>query len=280
MKRTFEAIGILVLLFGSFLYTEEVSTTSKMSDDLLNEIKNKSFSYKVEPIEGVVKDNTIIPGINGKDVDIYESYEKMREVGYFNDKLLVYKKVLVKNTLKAHKDKYIISGNSSKNEVSLIFKVNNNDNVESIINVLDKKNIKGTFYVTSTFLENNYNLITQLIQNGHTIGNLSNNEDYNDSDFVWMKTIFTSIKNQKNNYCYLEKPNKKVIDVCKVQNSYTIMPIVIKDMPFIRIKENLKAGGIYSLKVNSETKEELENIINYIISKGYKIKSLEKLLYE
>ena len=92
---------------------------------MLDEIKTKSINYKIEPKEAIIKDNTIIPGINGKQVDIKKSYEKIREIGYFNDKLLVYKQIQIKNKLKNNQDKYIISGNLKKREVSLIFKINN-----------------------------------------------------------------------------------------------------------------------------------------------------------
>lgn len=281
MKRIFQAVGIITLLVGSFMYTEEVAMTSKLSDDLLNEIKEKSGNYKISPIEATIKNNTIIPGINGKEVDVQESYNKMREIGYFNDKLLVYKDVFVKESLKENKDKYIISGNQSKKEVSLVFKVNNTDDIEGIINTLDKNNVKGSFFITSTFLERNNNLVLRSLQNGHTMGNLSDDEDYDDSDFIWMKTVFISDKFQKNNYCYVEKPDDAVLKICKVQNSYTIIPtIVIKNRPFVQIKENLKPGNILLFYVNSKTKTELENIINYIKAKGYSIKSLEKLLDE
>ena len=87
----FQIIGIITLFIGSFLYTEEVSMTSKTNDELLNEIIDKSVKYKVDPAEAIISDDTIIPGIKGREVNIKESYEKMREVGYFNEKLLIYK---------------------------------------------------------------------------------------------------------------------------------------------------------------------------------------------
>ena len=276
MKIFFRVIGIFTLLIGSFIYNEKVATTSKQTDTLLDEIKTKSINYKIEPKEAIIKDNTIIPGINGKQVDIKKSYEKIREIGYFNDKLLVYKQIQIKNKLKNNQDKYIISGNLKKREVSLIFKINND--ITSILNILNKE--KGTFYITSTFLENNHNLVIEMLKEGHTIGNLSNNRDYTDSDFIWMKTIITSTKYQKNNYCYAEEENEEIIKICKLHSSYTVMPLVIKDKPFITLKNNLKEGGIYSFEVNNKLKEELPNIINYINAKGYKIKSLENLLDE
>ena len=281
MKKFFQMVGILTLMVGSFVYTEQVGTTAKLSDTLLNEIKSKKDGYKENAIEPIIKDDTIIPGINGKEVDTQKSYEAMSKIGYFDDKLLVYKPLKVENTLDKNKDKYVINGNNTKMDVTLLFKVDNNDNITNIIKSLDQKNSKATFFIESNYLEKHHNQIIKLVQGGHTVGNLSKNEDYEDSDFVWMKTIITNIGPQIYNYCYTEKPNKKILRVCNIQNSITIMPqIIIKKNPLLNIKKQILPGAIISLDVNSSLNREIEAILNYITSKGYNIKALEELLKE
>ena len=96
-----------------------------------------------------------------------------------------------------------------------------------------------------------------------------------------MKTVITKTGNQKNNYCYIEHKNKTIIKNCKIQNSYTIIPTaIIKEKPLINIKKAITKGAIITLKPTEELEIELENIINYITSKGYQIISLEKQLKE
>ena len=281
MKKFFEIIGILTLMIGSFVYTEKVGTTAKLSDELLNEIKSKKDGYKENAIEPIIDDNTIIPGINGKEVDVDKSYEAMSKIGYFESKLLVYKPLKVENSLDKNKDKYVINGNNTKMDVTLLFKVGNNDDITNIIKLLEVKKVKATFFIESKYLEKHHNQIIKLVQNGHTIGNLSNNEDYEDSDFVWMKTIITNIGPQIYNYCYTEKPNKKILKICAIQNSITIMPqIIIKNKPYLNIKKQILPGSIISLDVNSELNSQIEVILNYITTKGYNLKSLEELLKE
>ena len=281
MKKFFEIIGILTLMIGSFVYTEKVGTTAKLSDTLLTEIKSKKDGYKENAIEPIIKDDTIIPGINGKEVDVDKSYEAMSKIGYFDDKLLVYKPLKVENTLDKNKDKYVINGNNTKMDITLLFKVSNKDDITNIIKMLESKEVKATFFIESEYLEKHHNQIIKLVQNGHTVGNLSNNEDYDDSDFVWMKTILTNIGPQIYNYCYTEKPNKKILRVCNIQNSVTIMPqIIIKNNPLLNIKKQILPGSIISLDVNSELNNQIEVILNYITSKGYKLVSLEELLKE
>lgn len=281
MKKFFQIIGLLTLMISSFIYTEKVSTTAKLSDTLLSEIKSKKDGYKENAIEPIIKEDTIIPGINGKEVDTQKSYEAMSKIGYFDDKLLIYKPLKVQNTLDKNKDKYVISGNNTKMDVTLMFKATPQDDLTNIINTLNQRKIKATFFIESKYLEKHHNQIINLIQNGHTIGNLSNNENYNDSDFVWMKTIITNIGPQLYNYCYTEKPNKSLLKTCNIQNSITIMPqIIIKKRPLISLKKTLLPGAIISLDVNQSLNNELNAILNYITSKGYNIISLENLLKE
>lgn len=281
MKNFFQVIGVIVLMIGSFIYTENVEEASKTSDFLLNEIKSKKDGYKENAIEPIIKDNTISPGVNGREVDVEKSYEEMSKIGYFDDKLLVYKTLSVENLLDKNKDKYIVSLNNSKMDVSIIFKVDSKDDIRNIIKVFNKKNIKGTFFITSGYLEKHHNQIIELIENGYTIGNLSNNEDYEDSDFIWMKTIITNIGSQKYNYCLTSKPNKIILNNCKIQNSYTILVNnVIKVNPLINVKKTLRPGSILVIDVNDESLRETELILNYIESKGYFIKSLEEGLKE
>lgn len=281
MKKFFQIIGILTLMVSSFIYTEKVSTTAKLSDTLLTEIKSKKDGYKENAIEPIIKDNTIIPGINGKEVDVEKSYEAMSKIGYFNDKLLVYKTLEVENTLDKNKDKYVINGNNTKMAISLLLKVDNNDDITNIINLLDSKEAKATFFIESPYLEKHHNQIINLVENGHTVGNLSYHEDYENSDFVWIKTIITNIGPQTYNYCYTESPDEDILKICTAQDSITIMPsIIISKNPLSNIKKELSSGAIISLKVTDSLNNEFESILNYISAKGYSIVSLEELLKE
>lgn len=280
MKKFFQFIGILTLMIGSFVYTEKVQETSKLTDSLLSEIKSKKDGYKENAIEPIIKDDTIIPGINGKEVDVNKSYEAMSKIGYFDDKLLVFKTLSVSDKLEKNKDKYIINGNNTKMDIALVFKVKNNDNITSIIKTLNNKGLKATFFVTSKYLEKHHDQIIDLVQSGHTVGNLSNNEDYTDSDFIWMKTIVTNIGNQTYNYCFLEKKNKQTLKMCNIQDSYTILTKTIKTSPLHNIKKNIKPGSIISVYVTDELNKEIDIILNYITSKGYNLKSLENHIKE
>ena len=280
MKKIFQIVGITTLMIGSFLFTYKVQTASKMTDELLNEIKSKKDGYKENPIEPYIKDKTIVPGINGREVDVMKSYKKMSEVGYFDDSLFEYKAIYVEKKLDKNKDKYIIGLNGRNMNVSLIFKIDDSDDITNLVKKLDNNNMKVSFFITSKYLEKHHNQIIKLVQNGYTIGNLSNNENYEDSDFVWMKTIITNIGNQKYNYCFTNKENNKIMKMCKLQDSYTIMSDVIKSNPLLNIKKTLSPGKIIVLDYNSELSREIDTVLDYIKSKGYSLISLEEGLKE
>ncbi|MBR2588313.1 MAG: polysaccharide deacetylase family protein [Bacilli bacterium] len=281
MKKLFQIIGILTLMIGSFILTNKVQTVSRNTDELLTEIKSKKDGYKENAIEPMIKDDTIIPGINGKEVDVLKSYEEMSKIGYFDDKLLIYKTLKVENTLDKNKDKYITGLNSSQMVICPLFILKEKDDITEILKVIKKLNIKTTFFITSGYLEKHHNQIIKLVEEGHTIGNLSNNENYEDSDFVWLKTIITNIGKQKYNYCLTREKNKKILKTCKIQDSYTILTNrEIKNKPLINVKKYLEPGSIIIFNISKELNTEFQALINYTNSRGYIIKPLEEGLKE
>ena len=173
-------------------------------------------------------------------------------------------------------DKYIISGNKSKRSISLIFKVD--DNIYNIINLLDKNNIKATFFINNNYLEDNSDMIIDLINNDHIIGNLGNNLDYSDSSFGWMDTIIKSLTNQKRGYCYYT--NKVNDKYCIDYKNYIIKPIEINDNFLYEVKKNLSNGVMLSFNINNKLIKELDSIISFIKSKGYNIVNIDVLLNE
>ncbi len=279
MKKLFQIIGFISLIGFSFFYTEKTISVVKEYDDIMINIKSVSNKYQKDYIDASIVGNKIIPGVSGVKVDLNRSYSKMKRYGSFEESLIVLKKVNPSILLEKNKHKYIISGNQNKKMVSLIFLVDVNSNIDNIIKILDKKGVKGNFFVDGKWLEKNSNLVPILIRENHVIGNLSYNNDYLDSSFVWMETIIEKIGKQSVGYCYTEVENKDIIDTCKLNDNYTIMPsIVVKNSPYMEVRENLKSGSIISFKINSRLEEELPIIINFIKSKGYKIENLNEHL--
>ena len=281
MRKTFEVIGLISLICFSFFYTEKISTVIKENDDILKEIENVASQYKTEAINAIIDNNSIIPGINGREIDIKKSYKKMKKVNSFNSNLLVYKEIEPEISIKEVYDKYIVSGNQQKKEVSLLFLVEANDNVEDIVNILKQYEISSTFYTDGNWFENNNEKVIELVEDGYLIGNLGYNYKYDVSGISWMNTMLNKLGKHNKTYGYTEKEHANLHNVCKNNKSYTIKPsIIVRNNPLIEIKENLTNGSIIALEINDITIKELPLIIEYINSKDLEIVNLEQLLDE
>lgn len=279
MKKIFQIIGFFTLLIFTFTYTSKITMVIKENDKLLKQIEDIENQYIIEPINATIKDNTIIAGISGSKINVKESYKKMKIIDEFNTNLLVYQAIKPEISVLDYTDKYIIKSN--KDAVSILFLVEKNNNIDKVLNILNKYEIKATFYIDGNWFEANNDKIIDLIEDGYTIGNLGYNYSYNVNGISWMNTIITKIGNQKYTYCYTEEENEEILKICKNNNSYTIMPnIVVKNNPLITIKQNLEKGSIISLKINDTTINELPLIIEYINSKDLNIINLEELLDE
>ncbi len=277
MKKFFECIGMITLVCFSFFVTEKTAGVVKEMDDIMIEIKKAEKNHQINSIDAILEQQTIIPGIYGKKVDIKKSYDKMKRVGNYQENLLVYKKERPKISSEKQYDKYIISGNPKKNMVSLIFLVNNNTNLSKIEKIIDQKNIKVNFFVDGTWFEKNNNQALNWIENDHIVGNL-NSEDENST---WMDTMIKNLGKQKEGFCYTTKPNKNILNTCKKNRDYTIIPnIIVQTNPLSEIKKTLSSGSIIALPVNDIVEKELPIIINYIHGKGYTIENLYHHLNE
>lgn len=277
MKNIIQVLGIVLLFLMSIFYTEEAVVVVRQLDDMMIEINKIKDKYKIEPIDAIITNDSIIPGLEGREVDENKSYLNMKRIGEFNENLLEYKIIKPKISLQNNFQKYIISGNLKKNTVSLLFIVDLEDDVYSIEEILNEKNIKASFFVNEDWIDKN-NVALNKLSNEHILGvNVKNKE----KNFTWINIVIKELTNQKNNYCYLEEKNKDSLNLCSKYKNYTIIPnIVVKNNPLKEVKENLVNGAIISFKINDVVIDELSTIINYIGAKGYNIVSLEEHLNE
>lgn len=274
MKKLFKIFGIITFLCFSFFYTDRVMNVISDKDPLKQEIINLSNNYKLSSNEAVVSGDTIIPGSNGREVNVDKSYKKMRTGNVFNDKLLVFNVIYPEYKLKDNMDKYIINGNINKKEISIVFIINNDNNIDKIISILDNKKVVSNLFIEYNYLFNNINKIKKY--NNHNIYSYSDKYTYD--TLVIANNIITRTMNNKPIYCLSKTKNKDNINVCSYSNMYTIIPSI--NGGYNDIKSNLSNGNIILLDTSINTVNELNLIINFINSKGYDIVGLDKLLSE
>lgn len=284
MKNFFQIVGVLSLFVFGIFYTEKTADVVKEVDDIMLQIKAVSSHYLEEPVEAIIEENTMIPGINGKEVNTAKSYDNMKKVGKFNSGLLAYKDKYPEIRMQKNYGYYIIGGNPRKNMVSLVFlidKKTDNNKLKKILNILDIKKVKATFFIDGYWFEENNDWVQTIASYGHDLGNLSYEQNYQDSSFIWMDTVMKRVMKREYGYCYNEKENQIALDICKMYKNYTIRPsLSIKENPLLTIRKEEKAGDIISFTITDTVIEELPSIITYSLSKGYQIEPLYRHLTE
>ena len=273
MKKVFKCTLLICLFVFSFFLTDKISDVIKDMDEIMILIKQNKSKYETKSISAKINDDSIIPGISKRIVNINKSYSKMKEYGKYNSNLYSYDYIKPKVSIVDNKDKYINLGLHSKRMVSINFILNDLNYLDEILTILDSNNIKATFFIDEEFLSNNLDLVYNLIKEGYIIG-IKNNS----SNYKWMNTIITKVGKQKNIYCLYN--NKKTIDKCVSIDGYTIKGITIDNNYYSNIKDNLRSGAIFTFKVKDNLINNLNLIINFIIKKGYIIENIDKHVQE
>ncbi len=282
MKRKFiELSSALFLICLSFYYTDRAVDIVRRNDPIMKEIQNVQSEYEILPIDAVLQEDSILPGANGKSVNINESFQKMKQYGQFNESLLVFDEVKPTISIEEYYDRYIASGNPIKNSVALVFRVDPNDDITEIVTYLNERNIRSTFFLDGRWIENHTEEVYQLARDEHQLEVLSYDSTYDELNFQNSKDLLQSITNVKGKYCYAEYDQKEVLELCEKKKMHTIIPTILaKNYPYATIKNKLEKGAIIGLPMSAAVKKELSTILNYITQKGYSIDTLEILLNE
>lgn len=273
MKKIFKVIGTFCILCFSFFYTDKVVTVVSNNDPLKQEIINVSDNYKILPIEAKVDGDVIVPGINGRVVNIEKTYKKMRGDNVFNSNLIVYDSIYPKYRLISNMDKYIVSGNFNIHSVSILLLVDDDYYFDKIIDIIDKKEKNINLFVSYEYLNSN---ISSLKNINHNIYLYSENYTYD--TLLISNNIIKRISNTNPMYCLGKVKNVENMKVCNYLDMYMVIPTVNGD--YGTIKKEISNGSIILLESNYSTLNSISNIIDFILSKGYDIVTLDKLLDE
>lgn len=279
MKKIFTVIGVLSLVCFSFYYTNLATEIIKNNDPIMKKIVKVSESYKKESINAVFSDNTIIPGISGVKVDINNSYESMKKYGKFNEDLIVFEEIMPTVSVQNTFDKYIRRGNVTKTNVSIIIIVDDPSYVENILDILNSKEVKVTFFVSKNIINESMDLIDIIIKSGHKVEYKS--DEYNVDEVLKYNNLLKVKTNNNLKFCYTDEENITILSNCNYKKMHTIFPnIITTNFPYSDVKRNLDSGSILSFKSNQHTLRELKYIINYINQKGFTIVNLDQVISE
>ena len=219
--------------------------------------------------------------MNGIEVNIDESYKRMKQVNGYYESMLIFSEVIPDESLLKQYDKFIISGNPYRSDIALLIKVSNITNLEKIYNILLEKNTLATFFIDGSVIENNMDLIYEMVSDGFELENYGYNEVYSEENFRWTNNMIFSLTNLEPKFCYSEYQNYDILELCAKNKMYTVKPTLnVTNNPFYTVKNNLKEGNIISLNLTEETVKELPTIISYINQKGYNLVTLNDIVSE
>ena len=197
MKKIFNFLFTIILLIFSFYYANIVRNFLKNKDPLMQEIKSNQDKYYKEPINAIITNKTIIPGISGTKLNINASYQKLKKIKKFDNSSLIIDKVKPSISLTNNIDKYIINGNLNKKNISIIISTNNLDIVKYY------KNTNINFIIDKYFLLDNLNYLNSITNN----------------IIIYQGNL---IKNKRINYCYETNINN-----LNIKWYYFILPVLV-----------------------------------------------------
>lgn len=265
-------LGLICLICFTFFYTEKIITVSTNQDEIMIKLKEVKDEYKKEPQNAIIDNDTIIPGKSGTEIDLENSYKEMKKIGYFEKSLIKYKTILPEISIYNNYDKYIINGNETKKEISLIYIINNDKTIDNILKIIKNKNTKISFFIDSTYLNNNINILNKL--KDYEIYNYGDNGTYTKDNLIITNNIINNKTNNNSLFCIFLKKNKDSKETCANNKMLSIIPSISGHYNII--KNNIKNGNI----INITNTKELTNIIDYIKNKGYNTVSLSEIISE
>lgn len=273
MKKKIEYILMLILFALSLIYTNSATNIIKKEDPIMKSIMKNKNAYKIESVNAKIENDTITPGVNGCEVDINKSYQNMKKINEYTDKMLKYKDLIPEITISNVYNKYITNGNDTKREVSII--VNIDEKIDEVVTMANDNKIKINMFIDSEILKNGPIKIEKTyihIYNGGV------NNNYDDITIEWMNDIIEDNYNESK-YCINKNKNDNNLMICARNKMHTINPnLIVTHSNLYNIKSLITNGSIIYFDKNNINN--IKSISNYILSKGYKIVFLDELLNE
>lgn len=269
---------LIIFTLISMYYTNICMEVLKEKDPIMQEIKSNMSKYEESANDANIIGNVIVPGHIGRRVNKNKSYSKMKKYGNYNETLTVMEEVKPELSVSNTFDKYIEKGNSNNKNVSFVFIYD--ENINKVIKILNSKHIPSTIFLDGIYLENDS--LNGLKYNGNiNYELLSYNGEYDENLFKTSLSYLESVTKRSPRYCYSEVENPDVLNLCSKLKMHTIKPYIRIDENLLKeVKSSLSNSIIISIKSSSSNISELSSVIDYVVSKGYDIVSLDNLISE
>lgn len=173
------------------------------------------------------------------------------------------------------------------------------ENINKILDVLEKHNINATFFLVGSWVDDNKDVVKLISEKGHEIGNHSNThpnmKELSDEDIMNEIEITTEkISNITGKRVTLFRPpfgeaTDNLMSICKSLD-YTVLKWDVDSLDWKdensnhiidRVYKNVQPGSIVLFHASSNNVSEyLDTIITQLENKGYSFSIVSDLIYE
>jgi len=274
--------------------------TVKAGDRLYSEIERKAKQLEI-PAQDAKLDRVwkVIPGYNGLKVDIEASYKNMKQIGKYDERLIVYDQVAPKVHLNDLPPQAIYRGHPEKPMVAFIINVAwGNEYIPQMLDTLKKHRVKATFFLEGRWVKNHPDMAKMIVDAGHEVGNHS----YSHPDLRTMSKEAIRTELEKTNSvieattgikCKWFAPpsgsyREDVVKVAHELGMKTIMWSVDtidwqKPSPSViveRVMSKIHPGAMVLMHPTESTSKALDTLIRSIKQRDYAISNVSTLLDE
>ncbi|WP_438350186.1 polysaccharide deacetylase family protein [Paenibacillus sp. FA6] len=271
---------------------------NKEEDPLYQEIKDKAIHTRIEPINAKIdRIWKAIPGYNGLEVDIDETYKHAKAKENGSSITYVFRQLHPKVGLHDLEVQPIYRGNPLKPMVSLMINVAwGNEYIIPMLNTLDQENVKATFFFDGKWLNSNVELAKEIQKRGHELSNHAYSH-LNMSQLSEEKAISEISKTQKLLKDELDQEPKwfappsgdfdsDTVRIAKGQGMYTVLWTLDtvdwrKPSPqsiVNKISEKVEPGFLILMHPTSSSSEALQGMIQAIKAKGLYLGTVSQTL--
>ena len=115
----YKIIITFILFIFSFLLIKSGVYIIRENDQLMKMLKEKQNIYNTPPVNAIITEHTMIPGINGRKINLNKSYNNMKGINEFKESLLVFDEIKPNKTINDIHNKVII-GNSKIKQIVIV----------------------------------------------------------------------------------------------------------------------------------------------------------------
>ncbi|MFX3632967.1 MAG: polysaccharide deacetylase family protein [Candidatus Pristimantibacillus sp.] len=272
--------------------------TEEQKGNLQELIVQEASKRKIAPIDARIdRVWKAIPGYNGLEVDVKQTYEQTIASGSDSPILYVYKEVPPQINLQQLGPLPIYRGNPEKKMASFMINVAwGNEYITPILDTLEKENVKATFFLDGSWLKKNPEIALQIQAKGHEMSNHAyshpNMSELNrQAAYAQISKTEDLLKATLNvNNKWFAPPsgdfNQMTVQVAAEQGLQTVLWTIdtvdwMKPAPdriINKISSKLEPGSLILMHPTASSSQALAGMIHVIKQRGYSLGTVSETL--